>query len=87
MNLLELTTGGTQYQISAETGTGVYPVGLKLPEELTCSQCVLQWKWKTGLFHILCLKFLICHNLKLFNVLYIRMICASQPNFDTNVKA
>ena len=45
-NLLELTTGGTQYQLSG--GLGVFPVNLMLPEDLTCSQCVLQWKWKTG---------------------------------------
>lgn len=47
-NLLELTTGGTQYQLSAARGTGVFPVNLKLPRTLTCNQCVLQWKWKTA---------------------------------------
>lgn len=44
--LLEQTTGGARYTL--DEGRGIKTVTLKLPKDLTCSQCVLQWKWNTG---------------------------------------
>eukprot|EP00918_Siedleckia_nematoides_P023786 GHVU01051336.1.p1 GENE.GHVU01051336.1~~GHVU01051336.1.p1 ORF type:complete len:285 (-),score=6.29 GHVU01051336.1:129-983(-) len=37
---------GTRYQLGSSQGFITY--NLKLPEGLTCSQCVLQWKYHTG---------------------------------------
>ncbi|KAH3894119.1 uncharacterized protein LOC127862143 isoform X2 [Dreissena polymorpha] len=44
--LLEQTTGGARYTLNE--GRGIKTVTLKLPKDLTCSQCVLQWKWNTA---------------------------------------
>ncbi|GIY88160.1 chitin-binding type-4 domain-containing protein [Caerostris extrusa] len=44
---LQLADGyGTKYYPSA--GTGGFSVQLKLPEHLTCSQCVFQWTYTAG---------------------------------------
>lgn len=46
-NVLQLADGsGTRFNIDADMRE-VF-VDLKLPEELTCSQCVFQWKYNTG---------------------------------------
>nr|KAG5707276.1 hypothetical protein BaRGS_000050 [Batillaria attramentaria] len=46
-HLLELADGsGTRYQLG--TRTGYVDLKLKLPPGLTCTQCVLQWKWHAG---------------------------------------
>ncbi|XP_033725514.1 uncharacterized protein LOC117315436 isoform X2 [Pecten maximus] len=37
---------GTRYYLGGRRGT--VNLKAKLPEGLTCSQCVLQWRWKTG---------------------------------------
>ncbi|XP_068084183.1 uncharacterized protein [Anabrus simplex] len=45
---LSLADGsGTKYYLPSPE-VGRYSVKLKLPDELTCSQCVLQWTWTTG---------------------------------------
>ncbi|XP_041349372.1 uncharacterized protein LOC121368698 [Gigantopelta aegis] len=49
LQLLELADpdrSGTRYTI--DDSTGIYNILLKLPETLTCSQCVLQWKYHTA---------------------------------------
>ncbi|XP_041375005.1 uncharacterized protein LOC121387844 [Gigantopelta aegis] len=46
-HLLPLANGaGTRYVIGSDTG--MYNLKVKLPPGLTCTQCVLQWKWHTG---------------------------------------
>ncbi|WAR03973.1 hypothetical protein MAR_010534, partial [Mya arenaria] len=45
-HLLRVVGGGTRYTMV--TGLGQQSVRLQLPKELTCSQCVLQWKWNTA---------------------------------------
>ncbi|KAK3606445.1 hypothetical protein CHS0354_041386 [Potamilus streckersoni] len=47
-NLLAQPNGQNRYQINAGDGITVYTVNLVLPRGLTCSQCVLQWKWNTA---------------------------------------
>ncbi|XP_039257738.2 uncharacterized protein LOC120334321 [Styela clava] len=44
-HLLETNMG---FKYSGITKTGKYVVPVKLPEGLTCTQCVLQWKYNTG---------------------------------------
>lgn len=46
-NVLKLQNGETKFNEPGATGT--YSVKLVLPETLTCTQCVLQWKWNTGI--------------------------------------
>ncbi|KAK3598612.1 hypothetical protein CHS0354_019872 [Potamilus streckersoni] len=46
--LLRMADGsGTRYVLK-ESRVGDFNIRVKLPDELTCTQCVLQWKWKTG---------------------------------------
>lgn len=45
-HLLVLSDGKTQY--TEVTATGRYLLEAQLPQGLTCSQCVIQWKWHTG---------------------------------------
>ncbi|KAJ8319947.1 hypothetical protein KUTeg_001534 [Tegillarca granosa] len=46
-HLLQLADGsGTRFQLSTEVGH--FKIKLKLPDGLTCTQCVLQWKWHAG---------------------------------------
>ena len=44
--LLKHPNGDTQFIESGVVGT--YTYDLVLPSDLTCAQCVLQWKWNTG---------------------------------------
>lgn len=49
--LLERADGkGTRYNIQSKAERNV-TLQLRLPQGLTCSQCVLQWKWHCGEFH------------------------------------
>jgi hypothetical protein len=46
--LLKQTNGQTKFH---EPGSvGKYSVDLVLPRDLSCPQCVLQWKWNTGMY-------------------------------------
>ena len=45
-HLLRQPNGETKWRLP--TGNHVFSVQLVLPRGLTCSQCVLQWKWNTG---------------------------------------
>jgi hypothetical protein len=45
-NLLQIVGSGTRYTVGSSTGT--HSVTVQLPAGLTCSQCVLQWKYHTG---------------------------------------
>ncbi|KAL3885458.1 hypothetical protein ACJMK2_025514 [Sinanodonta woodiana] len=46
--LLPMADGsGTRYVLK-ESRVGDFIIRAKLPDGLTCIQCVLQWKWKTG---------------------------------------
>jgi len=47
-HLLRQPNGQTKWQLP--TGTRQFSLNLVLPRDLTCSQCVLQWKWTTGEF-------------------------------------
>ncbi|XP_063604974.1 uncharacterized protein LOC134780271 isoform X2 [Penaeus indicus] len=44
--LLKADGSGFKHQISSITG--VHAVQLQLPQELTCTQCVMQWRYVTG---------------------------------------
>ncbi|GFO13098.1 cell wall integrity and stress response component 4-like [Plakobranchus ocellatus] len=49
-NLLQLADGsgtGTRYKLPSQLST-LFVVQLKLPRNLTCSQCVFRWKYNTG---------------------------------------
>ena len=43
--LLELEEGGTKYY---PTGNGYYDVNYRLPSNVVCEHCVLQWKYTAG---------------------------------------
>lgn len=43
--LVELEEGGTQYY---PKGSGRYEMRYRLPEDLVCEHCVLQWRYTTG---------------------------------------
>ena len=45
-NLLPLTNGTTR--IYQPPGLGFFSWMFTLPAGVTCSQCVIQWKWNTG---------------------------------------
>ena len=45
-HLLRQPNGETKWHLPA--GTHVFSVQLVLPQGLTCTQCVLQWKWNTA---------------------------------------
>ena len=48
-HLLENLDGnGTRWYLPEGTGSGVYTHRLRLPAGVTCSQCVIQWKYHTG---------------------------------------
>ncbi|XP_045173145.2 uncharacterized protein LOC123534789 [Mercenaria mercenaria] len=44
--LLQQLDGSTRFVIPE--GLGIVSIKLKLPQGLSCSQCVLQWKWNTA---------------------------------------
>ncbi|KAL4224009.1 hypothetical protein ACF0H5_017466 [Mactra antiquata] len=44
--LLRQTNGATRYQV--RPGLGPVTIELMLPSGLTCTQCVLQWRWNTA---------------------------------------
>ncbi|XP_046562529.1 uncharacterized protein LOC124271419 [Haliotis rubra] len=46
-HVLHLTdSNSTKYYITSDTGP--FNINVQLPSGLTCTQCVLQWRWKTG---------------------------------------
>ncbi|XP_069120053.1 location of vulva defective 1-like isoform X2 [Argopecten irradians] len=45
--LVNPVTGSTRYNISSYT-TQHFELSAKLPDHVTCSQCVLQWRYRTG---------------------------------------
>ncbi|WAR03536.1 hypothetical protein MAR_010094 [Mya arenaria] len=45
-HLLQQPSGDTRWLVP--DGTRMFSLSLVLPRGLTCSQCVLQWKWNTG---------------------------------------
>lgn len=47
-HLLQLADGsGTRYHLK-QRRTGDFPVKLKLPSDMTCTQCIVQWKYHAG---------------------------------------
>lgn len=50
-NLLKLADGGTRFKVYGKVGYGVsekFEIKLQLPQDLICTQCVLQWKYNAG---------------------------------------
>ncbi|KAI0231830.1 hypothetical protein LSAT2_017807 [Lamellibrachia satsuma] len=48
-NLLPLADGtGSRMYLQIDDPVGFYNTTLRLPRGLSCTQCVLQWKWHTG---------------------------------------
>ena len=48
-HLLELADGsGTRFYLPEPYRVGEYSVDLQLPPGLSCSKCLLQWKWNVG---------------------------------------
>ena len=41
-------TDGTRYYLPAGSMNGIFTVSLRLPINLVCKQCVLQWRYTTG---------------------------------------
>ena len=39
---------GTRFYFPPKSGTGVFKTKVKLPNDLTCSNCVMQWWWVVG---------------------------------------
>ncbi|KAK3094869.1 hypothetical protein FSP39_007325 [Pinctada imbricata] len=46
-HLLSLTNGTTRYYVTQNI-VGKYHITLQLPKDLTCTQCVFQWRWHGG---------------------------------------
>ncbi|XP_046551505.1 mucin-5AC-like [Haliotis rubra] len=46
-HLLRLTDGTARFKVTTAR-RGIYTMTVVLPENVTCSQCVLQWKYNTG---------------------------------------
>lgn len=46
--LSDIKTGGTKFYFNYGT-VGLYAAELSLPQGLTCSQCVVQWRYHTGI--------------------------------------
>lgn len=44
---LSLEDGSYSYALNT-SDVGLYPITVKLPDELTCDRCVLRWDWTTG---------------------------------------
>ena len=47
-HLLHLVDGGTRFTLPLGSGDGVYTVKLKLPDNLVCNECVMQWWYHCG---------------------------------------
>ena len=49
-HLLEISgqPGGTRYMLPEGSKEGLYVISLHLPAEVSCTQCVLQWKYHAG---------------------------------------
>ncbi|KAH9495247.1 hypothetical protein Btru_016172 [Bulinus truncatus] len=48
-NILEKADGnGTRYMLPESQSNQFFNVSLRLPADLTCNQCVIQWKYRTG---------------------------------------
>ncbi|KAK3095453.1 hypothetical protein FSP39_014853 [Pinctada imbricata] len=45
--LTEVTSGGNKVYVD-DSSTGTYNFGLRLPPNVTCNNCVLQWRYRTG---------------------------------------
>ncbi|XP_071164894.1 uncharacterized protein [Mytilus edulis] len=45
--LSDVQTGGTKFYFNYQTG-GKFTVTVSLPKGLTCSHCVIQWRYRTG---------------------------------------
>ena len=46
--LMELVSGGKRFQIPRGSGDEVFKIKLKLPSDLVCEQCVIQWWYSAG---------------------------------------
>ena len=49
-NLLTYETGETTHHLPEDSSTaaGFYHLRVQLPQHIMCSQCVLQWRYRTG---------------------------------------
>jgi len=49
-NLLTYETGETTHYLPDDStiASGFYHLKVQLPQHITCSQCVLQWRYRTG---------------------------------------
>ena len=48
LTLLSHYPGSTRYLTPVNTDDGWHYIQLQLPDDVTCTQCVLQWKYQTG---------------------------------------
>ena len=46
--LLTMVNGSTRYYLHQGQGRATYRILMRLPDDVTCSQCVMQWKYHTG---------------------------------------
>eukprot|EP00794_Sanderia_malayensis_P016055 gene16055-17677_t len=47
-HLLEVVGGGTRFNLPRGSGDQVFKTKLRLPSDLTCDQCVMQWWYSAG---------------------------------------
>ncbi|KAK6184668.1 hypothetical protein SNE40_007097 [Patella caerulea] len=47
-HLLQVEDGGTRWYLPAPYKVGLYTVRVKLPEGLSCHNCLFQWKWNVA---------------------------------------
>ena len=50
-NLLTYENGETTYHLPEDSSiaSGFYNLKVQLPQHVTCTQCVLQWRYRTGI--------------------------------------
>jgi len=46
-NLLKFADGTTKWNLP-NPGVGTHNIMVQLPDDISCTQCVLQWRYRTG---------------------------------------
>lgn len=47
-NVLKMFDGSTRYRVGQHVG--LHNIAVKLPDRVTCDNCVIQWHYRTGLY-------------------------------------
>ena len=46
--MLHFANGETKWYLPEEGAAGIHYLKVQLPQHITCSQCILQWRYRTG---------------------------------------